>query len=98
MDESFHVDVTRAEGVARLSLVGELDAAAVPTLAGYLETADDDTNRVVIDLDGLTFIDSSGVEAIRAAERRSVEVMSARHPCRGVRRVFEATGLERLID
>ena len=106
MDDWFRVDVTRSAEGAHLTLVGELDAAVAPQLAAQIdalaadsEAADDGAGgRVVIDLSRLTFIDSTGAEVIRAAEERSVDVMSAGHPCREVRRVFEVVGLDHLVD
>lgn len=105
MDDGFRVDVTRSIDGARLSLVGELDAAAVPELAERVDALAGEmaegggSPHVVIDLSRLTFIDSGGIEVIRSVvEERSVEVMSAGHPCRGVRPVFEVTGLDHLVE
>lgn len=99
MDDSFRVDVTRSHDGARLSLVGELDGAGDDgDDAGRADDAGGDGPRIVIDLSESACIDSGGVELIGAAEERSVEVMSAGHPCRGVRRVLEATDLERLVE
>lgn len=85
-----------------LSLVGEVDPATAPALADRLAelAADATVSSVVLDLAGVTFLDSSGLrvlvtgrEAIRAADGE----LALRAPNRNVRRVLEVTGLSDLI-
>jgi anti-anti-sigma factor len=46
-----------------VTAVGELDLAAVPELDAALQRAAADRKRVVVDLRGLDFMDSSGVHS-----------------------------------
>lgn len=94
--------VSRADEGAhiRLSLAGELDLSNLPTLEATLDGAIDSGKKVLIDLDGLEFVDSTGLALIvrtlgRADAERFSFVPSRSH---GVRRVLELTGLdERMV-
>jgi len=57
-----------------LQLDGELDLASAPLLQSEIENAEaGDTSLVVLDLQGLEFIDSTGLRIILAAHERSHE-------------------------
>jgi anti-anti-sigma factor len=68
-DLDFDLNVARDErGTCRLTLRGELDLGTAEQLERALADAGDD---VVLDLRGLTFMDSTGVRALlQAAERQ----------------------------
>ena len=67
---SFDITLTRTPGRATLTLVGELDMATTPGLKKHLTTlARTHKGLVVIDLRQLTFMDSTGVAALVAADR-----------------------------
>jgi anti-sigma B factor antagonist len=53
-------------GRLRLALHGELDCSSVPVLQSALDHLAVDTRELILDLTGLTFIDSSGVRVIVA--------------------------------
>ncbi len=54
-----------------VALAGELDVAAVPKLAAVLDQLIlDGTSRILVDLEGVDFIDSSGLRALVATLRR----------------------------
>ncbi|GAC1367646.1 MAG: hypothetical protein NVSMB32_12680 [Actinomycetota bacterium] len=79
---------------AQMFLSGELDVATAPLLDETLVTAQRDHHEVVIDLDQLTFIDSSGIHAfLLAAERAAAEGRQCGIVnCRAwVHRVFQIT-------
>ena len=78
-----------------VSLRGELDVSTVLGLEEYLIGVSGST--VVIDLDQLTYMDSSGVAAIIGARNRILEhgdELVLTRPQTNVRRVFEITGLD----
>ena len=82
-------------------LKGELDLDGVGRVTKALEAAEaSDARRIVLDLSGLTFIDSSGVHMIVGANLRSRVDGDRLRLIRGsarVQRVFELSGvLERL--
>lgn len=68
---SFSVTVTDAgDGRAVVAASGELDIATAPQLvAAVAGLAPPATTAIAIDLSGLTFIDSSGINALRATVR-----------------------------
>jgi anti-anti-sigma factor len=68
----FSVSVGRHRDVVRLAVEGELDLATAPTLSAHLEAASGTPGRaVVVDLERLTFLDSSGVALLLRAARRA---------------------------
>ena len=91
------LDVTGEDGALVIALAGELDLASLPAVAGPLdELFATKPQPVVLELGGLTFLDSSGVAVlVRIANHFGrVRTRSATEP---VRRVIEILGLaERL--
>lgn len=80
-----------------VTLCGELDLASADQADETLQAAEADGAPLVVDLSGLTFMDSTGLRLIlRAARRarengRSLKLVSG--PPR-VQRVFRVTGME----
>ena len=58
-------------GVVRISVSGKLDSAAVDTLDQALRGVSDAGAITVIDLDELTFVDSTGARTLSAAAARA---------------------------
>jgi anti-sigma B factor antagonist len=82
-----------APGILTLSIVGELDLSSVDSVSNAInETWGGDRQRVVFDLGGLTFMDSSGI-ALMLRISRGVDKVEVRNATPTVRRVIEATGL-----
>jgi anti-anti-sigma factor len=69
----FSVTVGRSHEAITLTVAGELDIATAPRVADHLAAIDaaGGTERVVLDLGGLTFLDSSGVALLLGAARRA---------------------------
>jgi anti-sigma B factor antagonist len=63
--------VEGSEGADIVRLSGELDMANADQLAGALEAAS--APRVVLDLEGLAYLDSAGIRAIDRAYRELAE-------------------------
>ena len=93
-------------GVARIAVEGELDLGSVPQFSQSLARVDAEADgqgppHVLLDLRGLTFMDSSGLREVLAAatgrsERgRQFAIIGVGGP---VRRLFEVTGTGRFID
>jgi anti-sigma B factor antagonist len=99
--EAFRCDVSPERDAVRVLPVGELDMATVSSLEAQVdELREAGFRRIVIDLRGLRFIDSSGLHCLlrcdeQARERgASLQLVRASPP---VQRVFELSGLsERL--
>jgi anti-anti-sigma factor len=94
--EPFRCEVSGEHGTATVHAVGALDVATVPVLDSQLaELRDAGIRRLILDLRGLDFMDSTGLRCILKydAEARldgfSIELIHGPH---AVRRVFELTG------
>ena len=83
-------------GVTTVRPAGELDIGTAPRLERALLEGRRAGDRVVLDLSGLQFIDSTGlrviVQAVEAARRGRWELRLRQGP-RAVRRVFEIAGV-----
>lgn len=98
----FSLTFARDSQAVVVGVVGELDCATGPTLENRLEDLiENQGNRtVVIDLTNMTFVDSSGLSVLVGAYRRLRERggdLSLRRPSRSTRKVFEITGLDRVL-
>ena len=93
--EPFRCEVSREDGTATVRAVGALDLVAAPVFDDQLaELRDAGFRRLILDLRGLHFIDSSGLRCIlgyNALARNngfSIEVIRGG---RAVQRIFELT-------
>jgi anti-sigma B factor antagonist len=93
---SLQISSELAQGVATLRLQGELDLASARQLEESFAAIDEQgPSRVMIDLGGLAFIDSSGLRALLIADARARDrgyelvLLPGQEP---VQRVFEMTG------
>lgn len=81
---------------SRLVLVGEIDAHTAPELAEHLDPLPGDGDDVTLDVEGVDFIDSSGLRLIVEAHQRADAVerrLVVRRPSAAVTRLFEISGL-----
>ncbi len=87
-------------GVATATVRGEIDISTVSTLSEHLgHLARKNPQRLVIDLAGVSFIDSSGLGGfvrIRKALPSDCPVV-IRSPQRRVRQLFKITGLDSVV-
>lgn len=87
----------RAEGGSsiRLLLSGELDLAGEIRFRAALESAQEDADRVLLELATLRLIDCSGLAVLFAGGRRADRegaVLVLMHPCGQVRRLLDLVG------
>jgi anti-sigma B factor antagonist len=98
----FELRVEPFEDVTVITVTGELDLATVPALRGALLGAiDRHARRLVLNLSGVSFIDSVGVGAVLHAKRRlgpdgAVAVVLA--PDSYARVIFEVVGADRVLE
>jgi anti-sigma B factor antagonist len=97
----FMVEVEPGSRIVVVALSGELDLETAPELARELATIDEtQLERLVIDLGGVTFMDSTGLSSIVAAHRfaeSNGHTLALRRGSKQVQRLFELTGVgERL--
>jgi anti-anti-sigma factor len=99
---SLSVDTDPLEDGVRLRLAGELDVATAPLAEDALRTAEArEPATLAIDLAGLTFMDSTGLRLVMAADTRAREAGRRLVVVRGpdaVQRVFELTGVDERIE
>ena len=108
MDEEFRAIVSSESGETALLVEGEVDAATAPALDAAFRALDAPRpgaahpapSVVVVDLSGVTFLDSSGLSVLIATHKRlrfdgrSLAVTGARP---SVRRLFAISGLDRVL-
>lgn len=98
--ERFTLDVREAAAAIVIAAKGELDLATVPELEKALKQ-EREAGSVVLDLRGVTFMDSSGLRTILAARRDIAERKGRLLIVRGakaIQQVFEVAGLADRLD
>lgn len=95
----FAIDTTRDAETARLKLAGELDLASAPRVERAVdETLQQGARTLVLDLSGLSFVDSTGLRLfIVLSQRASAEgwKLSMTRPQKQAMTVFVVSGLEK---
>ena len=98
---AFSARAERHDGTAVVVVSGELDLAVVDDLRATLARPEAQADTVILDLRGVTFIDSSGLSVIvashqrmRASERR-LAILVTRPSA--VQRLFELCGLSETL-
>lgn len=98
----FGITVSREDSVVIVSVDGALDPETSPTLRNILSDLVESQGNLslVVDLSGLTFLDSTAIGVICTLERtltaRNGELV-VREPSSAVRRTFEAAGLATIL-
>jgi anti-sigma B factor antagonist len=98
---SLDVEESEEGGVRLLGLSGELDVETEPALRRPLLEAVSASDQVVLDLNGLTFMDSHGMRlmltAVRESGRRAGRfVIACSNPT--ILRLFTLTGMDRTLE
>jgi anti-sigma B factor antagonist len=86
-----------------LTVRGEVDVTTTPRVrAQLISLLSEGRPQLVVDLEGVDFLDSSGlgalVAALKLARSRSGELRIVCEHQRSVRKVLEVTGLERVLE
>ena len=86
-----------AGGTAVVRVVGEIDISTVDAVNTALSTAvGRNPDRVVFELSGVEFMDSSGIAALLRA-RKLAKSIELRNPSTVVRRLIDMTGLTDIL-
>jgi anti-anti-sigma factor len=95
------IDVTRDGTTALVRIEGEIEFATAPRLrSALLDLAQEGAVPVVLDLAGVTFVDSAGISLLIQAKKRLANTGSdlvLRTPQPNVRRVLEISGVTELF-
>jgi anti-sigma B factor antagonist len=95
--EEFRISVRDDDATVTLTVEGEVDVATAPALRDELyRLIDRGTRRIVVDLGGMEFIDSTGLGVFVGALKRSREgggELELRSLRPAARKIFDITGL-----
>lgn len=94
------VEVERSAGIIRVLPTGELDLSNVDQLAKVLAAERAAATEIVLDLERLSFIDSTGLKLVLetdAASRMDGFGLSLRPGPPNVMRTFAVSGLDKLL-
>jgi anti-sigma B factor antagonist len=84
-----------------LDVDGEVDLSTAPSLRNHIEQLiHDGTRRLVVNLEGVGFMDSSGLSALIVSHKRIQEAdgeLALVCQDRAVLRIFTVTGLDRVF-
>jgi anti-sigma B factor antagonist len=100
MGDALDITVSRERDVVIAAVTGDVDISTVAQLRECLFELADGGGTLIVDLNRVTFIDSSGLGALVGAARRaaahggSLHAVCARPP---TRRLLWLTGVDRLI-
>ncbi|MFD7703652.1 STAS domain-containing protein [Streptomyces caelestis] len=99
--EHLSVAATATDGVRVLNPAGEIDHHTGDALRHALDVADTAHPRVVVDLRGVTFMDSSGINVLIAAHHaltRAGGWLRLAAPTDTVMRTLQIVGVDAVID
>ncbi len=98
----FDVSVIEGDGLTTVRVSGDLDCYSAPRLRATLWTlVADGPRRVVLEIGGTNFIDSTGLGVLVGGVRRFRQGggdMVLRAPSATARRLFEITGVTKLFE
>jgi anti-anti-sigma factor len=97
----FSVELSTAGPCLEVFLSGDLDLESAPTLRAMAEALDPTCRQVVLDLSGVTFLDSTGISALVGLQHacepalRTLVIRGARGQ---VRDVLEISGVGEVLQ
>ncbi len=96
--QAFATITSRDEnGTPVITIAGELDLSNTGQAKAAIDTAlASQDQRLILELGGLEYMDSSGIALLAAAARQTREV-ELRDPSAIVRRLIELTGLDQIL-
>jgi anti-sigma B factor antagonist len=96
MDPTFGIDIVQRDDAVVVVVVGEIDIATAPALERLLIEAEATTaGSVIVDLDGVTFMDSSGLQVLVAhtLSQDNGNRLRLTRGSRQVQRLFAVSGM-----
>lgn len=98
---SFSVATEQTDGSVTVRATGEIDVATAPQVETELLGLIDSGSAVVLDLHGVTFIDSSGLRALVTARQRADDQgvsFALIGRSQAVERLLQVTGLDSVFE
>ncbi|MEU0900376.1 STAS domain-containing protein, partial [Streptomyces massasporeus] len=95
------LSTTTADGIHILTITGEIDQTTGDHLQQALAVPSGPRPRIVIDMSGVTFMDSTGINILILAHRALDDAggsLRLAAPAEPVTRVMHITGLDTIID
>ncbi|MEU0221276.1 STAS domain-containing protein [Streptomyces sp. NPDC006265] len=92
---------TASEGVRVVTLSGEIDHQTAEAMRQALEVADTANPRLVLDMRGVGFMDSTGINILITAHQALTEAggwLRLAAPTQAVLRTIQIVGLDTVID
>lgn len=89
------------EGMITLKVQGKLTAGTAETFNGAVQEALAETDRLVLDFQGLSYVASAGLRVLISAHKQLAARKGALRLCnlgKDVFEVFQATGLDTILD
>jgi anti-anti-sigma factor len=99
-EQGLSIVVDATGSVPILQLVGELDISSAPALRQQLLDILASDSDVIVDLSGLTFMDSSGISVLILAHKQArdqSQKMTLRHPTGPVAKVLAVSGTDQVF-
>ena len=100
MQKPFDIQVQEGEDAAHVRLSGEIDLAAVEAIETTLRPLEEHYPALVLDLRGVTFLDSTGLRAIVSADARArkngLDLKIVRGP-EQVQKILYLSGLDKIL-
>ena len=100
MPQAFEIETEKDGGVGTVRVAGELDLNASARLDEALSALDGSVDVIVLDLRGVTFIDSTGLRTITSADARAREGRYELRIVRGsenVQKLLHMTGMDKIL-
>jgi anti-sigma B factor antagonist len=100
MEQPFDISVEERESYALVCLIGEVDLATVEAIETTLLPLEARFPTVILDLRGVSFLDSTGlrgiVDADARARKRGIDLKIVRGP-ENVQKLLYLAGLDRIL-
>lgn len=96
VEPEFRTVIESEDGTVTINVFGELDMATCEELRCAIEAQYD--AAIVVDLSGVTFMDSSGLAVLIRAQQHLEGALTVRAASKPVRSVFRVAGVSDLFD
>jgi len=99
MTEPITLQVTKVAGHAVVAVSGEIDISSVPDMRAAIDAVlTDGTRQLIVDLDGVRFMDSTGLNLLIGVVKQlgpgTLGVVANRS---SIRRIFSISGIDQVI-